>query len=115
MYGTRAAIFMDVTRPAVAATQFTAYMALLNFSTTIGFLFAARANEWWTYSGVYLVAAAMELTAVALLVFIDPGETRRKLPFPEGTRPPPYGLFALLALLVFLIVMTGYITMQKLG
>jgi PAT family beta-lactamase induction signal transducer AmpG len=106
---------MDLSWPKIAATQFTAYMALLNFSTTIGFLFAARANEWWTYSGVYLVAAAMELTAVALLVFIDPGETRRKLPFPEGTRPKRYGLFALLALLVFLIVMTGYVTVQKLG
>jgi hypothetical protein len=30
MYGTRTALFMDVCHPAVAATQFTAYMALLN-------------------------------------------------------------------------------------
>jgi MFS family permease len=30
MYGTRTALFMDVTTPRVAATQFTAYMALLN-------------------------------------------------------------------------------------
>ena len=32
MYGTRSAIFMDVTNPRVAATQFTAYMALLNLN-----------------------------------------------------------------------------------
>jgi hypothetical protein len=90
-------------------------MALLNFSTTIGYLVAARANELWDFRGVYLVAAAMNLCGAGLLVFIDPGETRRRLPFPEGTRPARYGLFALLGLLVFLIVMTGYITMQKLG
>lgn len=106
---------MDLSWPKIAASQFTAYMALLNFSTTLGYLFAAQANTWWTYSGVYLVAAAMQLTGASLLVFIDPTETRRKLPLPDGTRPPRYGLFALLALLVFLIVMTGYITMQKLG
>src|SRR6185503_11116976 len=32
MYGTRTALFMDVTTPRVAATQFTAYMALLNLA-----------------------------------------------------------------------------------
>ena len=32
MYGTRSAIFMDVTNPAVAATQFTAYMAMMNLA-----------------------------------------------------------------------------------
>lgn len=30
MYGTKAALFMDITTPAVAATQFTAYMAMSN-------------------------------------------------------------------------------------
>ena len=30
MYGARAALFMDTSNPRVAATQFTAYMALLN-------------------------------------------------------------------------------------
>jgi PAT family beta-lactamase induction signal transducer AmpG len=106
---------MDLSWPKIAGSQFTAYMALLNFSTTIGFLITPRVLGWLGFRGIYLLAAALEVTAAALLLFIDPGETRRKLPFPEGTRPPPYGLFALLALLVFLIVMTGYITMQKLG
>ena len=30
-YGIRTALYMDITTPAVAATQFTAYMAMLNF------------------------------------------------------------------------------------
>ncbi len=29
-YGIRSALFMDITTPAVAATQFTAYMAMMN-------------------------------------------------------------------------------------
>jgi hypothetical protein len=57
----------------------------------------------------------MQLAGVSLLLFIDPGETRRSLPFPDGVRPRRYGLFALLALLGFLIVMTVYVTLQKLG
>src|SRR5678816_1832685 len=31
-YGIRTALFMDVTNPKVAATQFTAYMAMLNYT-----------------------------------------------------------------------------------
>ena len=33
-YGIRSALFMDITTPAVAATQFTAYMALMNLCTS---------------------------------------------------------------------------------
>src|SRR5262249_39118246 len=32
IYGARAALFIDVTRPSIAATQFAAYMALTNLS-----------------------------------------------------------------------------------
>ena len=39
MYGTRTALFMDICTPAVAATQFTAYMALLNLTTAY--------SAWW--------------------------------------------------------------------
>src|SRR4051794_28758935 len=38
-YGVRAALFMDVTTPAVAATQFTAYMAMSNLVITY--------TSWW--------------------------------------------------------------------
>ncbi len=38
-YGVRSALFMDVTTPAVAATQFTAYMAMANLVITY--------SSWW--------------------------------------------------------------------
>ena len=44
MYGTRTALFMDVTVPRVAATQFTAYMAMLNF--VISYSAAGRGWPW---------------------------------------------------------------------
>ena len=106
---------MDLSWPKIAASQFTAYMALMNFSTTLGFLFAGRAFTWWTFQGIYLVAAAVQIGAALLLLAIDPMETRNKLPLPEGQRARTTGLWALLALLAFLVVMTGYVTLQKLG
>ena len=42
MYGARAALFMDVSNPRVAATQFTAYMALLN----LGIAYSAKWQGW---------------------------------------------------------------------
>lgn len=42
MYGARAALFMDVSNARVAATQFTAYMALLNLSIA----YSARWQGW---------------------------------------------------------------------
>jgi PAT family beta-lactamase induction signal transducer AmpG len=42
MYGARAALFMDVSNPRVAATQFTAYMALLN----LGISYSASWQGW---------------------------------------------------------------------
>jgi len=42
MYGARAALFMDVSNARVAATQFTAYMALLN----LGIAYSAKWQGW---------------------------------------------------------------------
>ncbi len=42
MYGARAALFMDVSNPRVAATQFTAYMALLN----LGIAYSSKWQGW---------------------------------------------------------------------
>jgi PAT family beta-lactamase induction signal transducer AmpG len=109
------ALSMDLSWPKIAATQFTAYMALLNFSTTLGYQFAAKANAWWSFSTIYIVAAIVQVAAAGLLVLIDPTESRRKLPLPEGARQNRAGLYALVALLLFLIGMTAYVTLQKVG
>lgn len=73
------ALFMDISSPLVAGSQFTAYMALFNLSTTIGLRLAGSLDEALDYSGVYALAGAIQIAATVILPFIDPGETRRKL------------------------------------
>jgi MFS transporter, PAT family, beta-lactamase induction signal transducer AmpG len=107
------ALCMDLSWPRIAGSQFAAYMALLNFSTTLGYQFAAKANALWEFHGVYLVAAAIQLAGTLILVPIDPRQTRRELRDDSPIRWP--GVGALLALLAFLVAMTGYITLQRLG
>jgi PAT family beta-lactamase induction signal transducer AmpG len=67
MYGTRSAIMMDVTNPAVAATQFTAYMALANLAIAYSSTWQGIATEAWGYPRTMLVDA---LFGLCCLVFI---------------------------------------------
>ncbi|MBK8229114.1 MAG: MFS transporter [Candidatus Eisenbacteria bacterium] len=48
-YGVGTAIFMDVTTPAVAGTQFTAYMALCNLTTSYSSTWQGAALTRWGY------------------------------------------------------------------
>ncbi|MCA9284956.1 MAG: MFS transporter [Phycisphaerales bacterium] len=77
-YGVRSAIFMDVTNPAVAATQFTAYMALMNLTTSYTATWQGVAIETWGYPGTMAVDAALGLACLALLPFM------RRVPEAEG-------------------------------
>jgi len=67
MYGTRTALFMDVTNPKVAATQFTAYMALMNLTIS----YSAAWQGWWIerfgYPGTLVVDVAFGMVCLALL------------------------------------------------
>jgi len=67
MYGTRTALFMDITNPKVAATQFTAYMALLNLVIAYSALWQGQAIEAWGYPATLLIDAAVGLLCIALL------------------------------------------------
>jgi MFS transporter, PAT family, beta-lactamase induction signal transducer AmpG len=67
MYGTRSAIFMDVTNPAVAATQFTAYMALLNLSIAYSAMWQGIAIEALGYPTTMLIDAIFGLACLLLL------------------------------------------------
>lgn len=109
------AMCMDLSWPCIAGTQFAAYMALSNFSTSAGSQFAGIAADLWTFQGIFLIAAAIQIAHVLLLVPIDPTEARRKLPLPEGTRLNPWGIGGLVALVAFLIVATVYMTYKALG
>jgi PAT family beta-lactamase induction signal transducer AmpG len=106
------ALCMDLSWPRVAGSQFTAYMALSNFSTTLGYQFASTFNKWWSFKHVYMAIAAMQLAVTLLLIPINPKEAREKLPLPRLNR---LGLIALFGLLAFLIYMTVQKTRQLVG
>ncbi len=67
MYGTRSAIFMDVTNPAVAATQFTSYMALMNMSIAYSATWQGIAIEATGYPNTMLIDAVLGLACLLLL------------------------------------------------
>ncbi|WP_269629927.1 MFS transporter [Pelomonas sp. BJYL3] len=67
MYGTRAAIFMDVTNPKVAATQFTAYMALMNLAIAIAATWQGVVSEAFGYRWTLLIDVATGLICLLVL------------------------------------------------
>jgi len=73
------ALCMQVSWPLVAATQFTAYMALMNLSRTLGQGLTAEIGDLVTFQGAYLIAAALQLLPLPLLAIIDPHQARRVL------------------------------------
>jgi PAT family beta-lactamase induction signal transducer AmpG len=75
MYGTRAAIFMDVTNPAVAATQFTAYMAMMNLAIAYSATWQGIAIEALGYPKTLLIDAITGVLCLAVLPFIKPSST----------------------------------------
>jgi PAT family beta-lactamase induction signal transducer AmpG len=81
------ALCMDLSWPKIAATQFTAYMAVANLSTVFGAKLAPWVSKTFTDQGVYLFAAGVQLAITLVIPLIDPGETRRRLP-PDDPPPP---------------------------
>lgn len=72
MYGTRSAIMMDVTNPAVAATQFTAYMALMNLAIAYSATWQGIAAEALGYPKTLLLDGLAGWLCLLLVVFIKP-------------------------------------------
>jgi PAT family beta-lactamase induction signal transducer AmpG len=72
MYGTRTALFMDITTPAVAATQFTAYMALLNFGIQYSARWQGLALERWGYPTTLMIDGTIGLISLTLLPLVAP-------------------------------------------
>ena len=75
MYGTRSAIFMDVTNPKVAATQFTAYMAMMNLAIAYSATWQGIAAETLGYPNTLLIDAITGVLCLAVLPFIKPSAT----------------------------------------
>lgn len=76
MYGTRSAIFMDVTNPAVAATQFTAYMAMMNLAIAYSATWQGIAIEALGYPKTLLIDAVTGVLCLAVLPFIRPAANK---------------------------------------
>lgn len=101
------ALCMQVSLPAIGASQFAAYMALSNFGTTIGYRVSGKLET--TTIETWQLAAAIQLVIPLLLLAIDPAQTRRELPRPAGARAPLRGWIVLGALATFLVGMTAYV------
>lgn len=70
MYGTRTAVFMQISNPKVAATQFTAYMALMNLVIAYSAWWQGFAIEKWGYATTLYIDAAFGLVCLAILPFL---------------------------------------------
>jgi len=81
------AMFMTVSWPAVAATQFTAYMALMNLSNTIGSWLAGPLCRVMSLAQMYLWFGLAQIALIGLLLAIDPHQARRILGGKEGEPP----------------------------
>ena len=74
-YGIRTALYMDVTIPAVAATQFTAYMALLNLCISYTAWWQGHAVEALGYPLTLVLDCVFGMSALVLLPLMRPRRT----------------------------------------
>jgi MFS transporter, PAT family, beta-lactamase induction signal transducer AmpG len=74
-YGIRTALYMDITIPAVAATQFTAYMALLNLCISYTAWWQGHAVEALGYPLTLVLDCVFGMSALLLLPLMRPRRT----------------------------------------
>jgi len=91
MYGTRAALFMDITTPKVAATQFTAYMAMSNFVISYSATWQGWAIEKYGYPLTLAADGVLGVLCIALLPLMAVKKQAAPIPgpeaIPEGVQP----------------------------
>lgn len=73
------AIYCAISSPRVAAIQFTAYMAIMNFSQSLGSKLSGFAGQYLELNQFFVVAAAIQFVLVFGVFLIDLKETRRVL------------------------------------
>lgn len=90
MYGVGTAIYMDVTTPSVAATQFTAYMAMCNLVYSYTSTWQGHSLQRWGYPVTLGIDAAFGLVCLLLLPLM--GRPRRaEAPLPGASIPEMQG------------------------
>jgi PAT family beta-lactamase induction signal transducer AmpG len=75
-YGVRNAIFMGMTNPAVAATQFTAYMGMANVAISIGNYWQGIVAESMGYAVVLYLDALFAMLVILVIPFLREREER---------------------------------------
>jgi PAT family beta-lactamase induction signal transducer AmpG len=75
-YGSRMALFLGLTSPAVAATQFTAYMGIVNLSVSITNYWQGTVAERFDYTTALYIDAALIVLGLGVLPFIKNREPR---------------------------------------
>ena len=83
------ALFMRVSTPAVAATQFTASMALLNLATSFGSWLAGPVSAWLDAPAAFLVAGLLQPLGAILLPDAPTGGSGPGPLAGDGHLPPP--------------------------
>ena len=76
-YGSSTALYMDITTPAVAATQFTAYMALGNLATSYTATWQGFSAEHYGYPITLGLDALVGMTCILLLPWLGPRRSAR--------------------------------------
>ena len=94
MYGTRSAFFMDFCDPKVAATQFTAYMALMNLVISYTAFWQGHAIEAFGYPMTLVLDAVAGLLCLAVLAVVPfarraDGPRLRRTPLPPDATTCP--------------------------
>jgi len=90
-YGIRSALFMDVTTPRVAATQFTAYMAMLNYAIAYSATWQGTAATRWGYPITLGLDAALGVVGLVCLPFMAMRRARVEQPAPGAAVEPATG------------------------
>ncbi|NOT33233.1 MAG: MFS transporter [Candidatus Eisenbacteria bacterium] len=85
-YGIRTALFMDVTTPRVAATQFTAYMALMNLAISFSAQWQGWAVERFGYPKTLAADCVIGLVCLACLPFM--GAVKKRMDAGPGAAIP---------------------------
>lgn len=76
-------MFMSIAWRPIAATQFTAYMAMLNLSNGIGARMAGWLEQSFSMTTIFWIFGIYQLLGLGILLFIDPTQTRRILGQPQ--------------------------------
>ena len=89
-FGVRSAIFMGMTNPAVAATQFTAFMGMSNLAISIGNYWQGMVAERIDYAAVLYLDALLGMLVILLIPFLqsrDESQQRMSTAQPAADTP----------------------------